>query len=126
MIRWRQGRSLAYGDGAAFWALAEIVKAQAGILEQDSEAVAGDRLAGDDRRRDRRSGQARWVESHLRPLVGLGADEGFGGDRRGEAFAAWRRALEALAESGRWSSSSRTCTGPTTACSTSSTSWSAG
>ncbi len=98
LITWRQGRCLAYGDGAAFWALAEIVKAETGILEQDSEAVAGDKLrttitaAIDD------PGQARWVEAHLRPLVGLGADEGFGGDRRGEAFAAWRRALEALAE----------------------------
>ena len=98
LITWRQGRCLAYGDGAAFWALAEIVKAQTGILEQDSEAVAGEKLrttiadAIDD------PGQARWVEAHLRPLIGLGADEGFGGDRRGEAFAAWRRALEAIAE----------------------------
>ncbi|HXH95800.1 MAG TPA: hypothetical protein VNH40_01200, partial [Gaiellaceae bacterium] len=34
----------------------------------------------------------------LRPLAGLEADAGLGGDRRGEAFAAWRRFLEALAE----------------------------
>ena len=34
---WRQGRSLPYGEGVSFWALAEIVKAQAGILESDSE-----------------------------------------------------------------------------------------
>ena len=40
----------------------------------------------------------RWVESHLRPLVGLETETGLGGDRRGEAFAAWRRFLEALAE----------------------------
>src|SRR4029077_18073139 len=35
LITWRQGRSLPYGDGVTFWALAEIVKAQAGILESD-------------------------------------------------------------------------------------------
>jgi hypothetical protein len=35
-VTWRQGRSLPYGDGGAFWALREIVKAQAGILESDS------------------------------------------------------------------------------------------
>src|SRR5206468_2727728 len=44
------------------------------------------------------AGDARWVESHLRPLVGLETETGLGGDRRGEAFAAWRRFLEALAE----------------------------
>ena len=30
LIVWRQGRSLPYGEGSAFWGLAEIVKAQAG------------------------------------------------------------------------------------------------
>src|SRR4249919_216185 len=36
LITWRQGRCLAYGDGITLWALGEIVKAQAGVLEQDS------------------------------------------------------------------------------------------
>src|SRR5690349_31789 len=41
LVTWRQGRCLAYGDGVAFWALAEVVKAQAGIHDEDSEdAVA--------------------------------------------------------------------------------------
>jgi class 3 adenylate cyclase/tetratricopeptide (TPR) repeat protein len=98
LITWRQGRCLAYGDGVAFWALAEVVKAQAGISEGDTEDEAAEKLravtdgAIDD------AGDARWVESHLRPLVGLEADTGLGGDRRSEAFAAWRRFLEALAE----------------------------
>ena len=98
LIIWRQGRCLAYGDGVAFWALAEVVKAQAGILEQDTETEAADKLraAIDDAFAD--ASDARWVESHLRPLVGLEAETGLGGDRRGEAFAAWRRFLEALAE----------------------------
>jgi class 3 adenylate cyclase len=98
LITWRQGRCLAYGDGVAFWALAEVVKAQAGISERDSEQEAAEKLhsAVEDAFAD--SNDARWVESHLRPLVGLEADTGLGGDRRGEAFAAWRRFLEALAE----------------------------
>ena len=98
LVTWRQGRCLAYGDGVAFWALAEVVKAQAGISERDTEAEAAEKLhsAIEDAFED--SGDARWVESHLRPLVGLEADTGLGGDRRGEAFAAWRRFLEALAE----------------------------
>ena len=98
LITWRQGRCLAYGDGVAFWALAEVVKAQAGILERDTETEAAEKLraAVVDALPD--ANDARWVESHLRPLVGLETEAGLGGDRRGEAFAAWRRFLEALAE----------------------------
>ncbi|MFY9588587.1 MAG: AAA family ATPase [Actinomycetota bacterium] len=87
---WRHGRCLPYGDGVTFWALAEMVKAQAGILEDDDEAETARKLhaAVDDP----------WIESHLRTLVGLpGGAEG-GGDRRDEAFTAWRRFLEGLAE----------------------------
>jgi class 3 adenylate cyclase/predicted ATPase len=90
---WRQGRSLPYGQGVSFWALAEMVKAQAGILETDSDDEAAaklqrtvEQLIDDD---------AEWVLSHLRPLVGL-ASTAPGSQE--EAFAAWRRFWEALAE----------------------------
>ena len=39
-----------------------------------------------------------WVESHLRALVGVAGEAELGGDRRAEAFAAWRRFLEGLAD----------------------------
>ncbi|MBA3401577.1 MAG: AAA family ATPase, partial [Actinobacteria bacterium] len=98
LITWRQGRCLAYGDGVTLWALGEIVKAQAGILEQDApddvaakiSSAIGDVLSG--------TGDEAWVESHLLALVGLAEETELGGDRRSEAFAAWRRFLEALAE----------------------------
>ena len=41
IVTWRQGRCVAYGDGVAFWALAEVVKAQAGILEGEGEDRCG-------------------------------------------------------------------------------------
>ena len=44
LIAWRQGRSLPYGDGVTFWALAEMVKAQAGILETDTPEQAEAKL----------------------------------------------------------------------------------
>src|SRR4029077_18575380 len=44
LTRWRQGRCLPYGEGITFWALGEIVKAEAGILESDSAEVAVDKL----------------------------------------------------------------------------------
>jgi tetratricopeptide (TPR) repeat protein len=95
---WRQGRCLPYGEGVTYWALSEMVKAHAGILETDSadqaqqrlEAVVTEALGGGTDRE--------WVESHLRPLVGLAHGEHVGGDRQAESFAAWRRFLEALAE----------------------------
>jgi class 3 adenylate cyclase len=45
LIFWRQGRSLPYGEGITYWALAEMAKAQAGILDSDSPADADRKLA---------------------------------------------------------------------------------
>jgi class 3 adenylate cyclase/tetratricopeptide (TPR) repeat protein len=95
LINWRQGRSLPYGERVSFWALGEIVKAHAGILESDDAAAADEKLVAmveslveDERERD-------WLARHTRPLVGL---EGAERAEREEAFAAWRRLLEAAAE----------------------------
>ena len=98
LIFWRQGRSLPYGDGVTFWALAEILKAQAGILETDSAEAALEKLRRtvQDLVSDRN--EAEWIESHLRPLVGLEEEPQVGGDRQPEAFGAWRRFFEHLAE----------------------------
>jgi class 3 adenylate cyclase/tetratricopeptide (TPR) repeat protein len=94
LVYWRQGRSPPYGAGISYWALAEMVKAQAGILETDNAREAEKKLTravGDlvDEDTD-------WVRSHLLPLVGQGA-EAVGASRE-EAFAAWRRFFEAMAE----------------------------
>jgi class 3 adenylate cyclase len=98
IVYWRQGRSLPYGEGVAFWALGEMVKAQAGILETDSAEAAEAKLRQTvaDLIPDEESAQ--WIEGHLRPLVGITGDGDQSGDRRDEAFAAWRRFFEALAE----------------------------
>jgi class 3 adenylate cyclase len=95
IISWRQGRSLPYGERASFWALGEIVKAHAGILESDDTAAAEAKLVAmletlgeDERERD-------WLARHTRPLLGLEAE---GQADRDEAFAAWRRLIEAAAE----------------------------
>jgi class 3 adenylate cyclase/tetratricopeptide (TPR) repeat protein len=90
LISWRHGRCLPYGDGVTFWALGEMVKAQAGILEGDDEADAERKL--------REVVADPWVESHLRPLVGLGGGAEAQGDARSEAFTAWRRFFEGLAD----------------------------
>jgi len=95
---WRQGRCLPYGEGIALWALGEIIKAQTGILDTDPAEVAEAKLTravadliGD-------QGESAWVTGHLRALVGVAGPAQVAGDRREEAFGAWRRFLEALAE----------------------------
>jgi class 3 adenylate cyclase/tetratricopeptide (TPR) repeat protein len=98
LIYWRQGRSLPYGEGVTFWALAEIVKAQAGILETDSAEIAQDKLRLAVRDVSADPAEAEWVEAHLRPLVGLEDEARDGEDRLAEAVAAWRRFFEQLAE----------------------------
>ncbi len=41
---WHQGRSLSYGEGVAYWALAEMVRARAGIHEEDEPGAAREKL----------------------------------------------------------------------------------
>ena len=44
-VWWHRGRCLSYGEGVAFWALAEIVRQRLGIAEEDPPEVAADKLA---------------------------------------------------------------------------------
>ena len=91
MTRWRQGRCLPYGEGITFWALGEIVKAEAGILESDSADVAAAKLEAvvppDERDRQ-------WLLQRLAPLVGA---ESTSPAEQQELFTAWRRVIEGLA-----------------------------
>src|SRR5438045_212121 len=96
-ITWRQGRSLPYGDGVTFWALGEMVKAQAGILDSDTAQQAEGKLHATVADLIHDPTDAAWVEEHVRVLAGLEALSGTGVERH-EAVAAWRRFLEALAD----------------------------
>ena len=73
LVTWREGRCLPYGDGISFWALGEIVKAQAGILETDDQATVSSKL---DQALTEPDPQTRtWIKDRLAPLVGLGDDD---------------------------------------------------
>ena len=98
LIQWRQGRCLPYGESITFWALGEIVKAEAGILETDPPEEAQRKLGRSVQRLVQDGDEARWVEGELRALVGLAGD---GRQSAAEsAKAAWRRFLDAAAERG--------------------------
>ena len=96
LITWRQGRCLPYGESVTFWALGEIVKAEAGILESDSSAEAERKLDRVVTSLASDATEARWLQTELRALVGLSGD-GAGSQTAG---AAWRRFLEAVADRG--------------------------
>ncbi len=97
IITWRYGRCLPYGEGVTFWALGEVVKAQAGIHENDSAEAASRKLAAmvDEIVPE---GERRRIDSSLRPLVGLVPEDVALSDRRAELAAGWRMFLEVLAE----------------------------
>ena len=57
LVTWRQGRCLPYGEGVTFWALGEIVKAEAGILETDAPEEAERKLSDAVARARRRGGR---------------------------------------------------------------------
>jgi len=91
LIAWRQGRCLPYGEGITFWALGEIVKAHAGILESDASEVASAKLEAVLPEGAERA----WFRQRLLPLLGI---EATSTAEREELFTAWRRFLELIAE----------------------------
>ncbi|HEX9123790.1 MAG TPA: adenylate/guanylate cyclase domain-containing protein [Actinomycetota bacterium] len=95
IIRWRQGRSLPYGEGVGFWPLSEIVKAEAGILESDPPAEARAKLGASVEALVDDPSERDWMKARLAPLAGLG--EITEAIDRQESFTAWRRYLEAMA-----------------------------
>jgi class 3 adenylate cyclase/tetratricopeptide (TPR) repeat protein len=97
LIHFRLGRSPPYPEGVSFWALGEIVKAQAGMLESDGAAAAAGKLHASVRDLVPITAEASRIEGHLQALIGLGDAEQASSDQRGAAFAAWRHFLEAIA-----------------------------
>ena len=97
-VWWHRGRCLSYGEGVAFWALAEIVRQRLGIAEEDSaEAAVGKLTAGLDRF-VADPGELAYVGTRLGRLLGVA----FPGDTeatlgREELFAGWRLFFERLA-----------------------------
>ena len=91
---WHPGRCLPYGDGIAYWALAEMVRHRLGIPEDappeetESKLRAGlQRWVGD-------PGEREFVSARLGVLLGV-VDAGLG---REELFAGWRLFFERMAE----------------------------
>jgi class 3 adenylate cyclase/tetratricopeptide (TPR) repeat protein len=96
-VVWRLGRCLPYGEGITFWALGQIIKAQAGVLDSDSPKQTSAKLASAVREVIQDESERDWYQAKLDPLVGTGAAEAPVAFERSQSFAAWRRFLEAIA-----------------------------
>jgi hypothetical protein len=100
-VWWHRGRCLSYGEGVAFWALAEIVRQRLAIGEEDpAELAAGKLTAGLDRFVPDRAERA-YIGARLGRLLGVtfAGDSGEPLDRL-ELFAGWRLFFERLAGEG--------------------------
>jgi tetratricopeptide (TPR) repeat protein len=94
-VRWHSGRSPSYGEGVTFWALGEMVRSRAGLLEIDDQATTRDKIAAGVREYVTDESEQRWIESALLALLGAG-DPPPGG--RDALFAAWRTFFERISE----------------------------
>jgi class 3 adenylate cyclase/tetratricopeptide (TPR) repeat protein len=94
-VYWHRGRCLAYGEGVAYWALAEMVRMRAGITEQEGPEVAAGKLRDSLETTFADAEERAWVEQRLAQLLGVAEQESFARD---DLFGAWRLFFERLAE----------------------------
>ena len=92
---WHQGRCLSYGEGVAYWAVAEMVRARAGISEEEDPATARTKLRAvvEEHVSDER--ERRLVEPRLAHLLGL---EQRTATEASDLFAGWRLFFERMAQ----------------------------
>jgi len=92
---WHRGRCLAYGDGVAYWALADMVRMRCRIAEEDDQGNARRKLHDALEEHLPDEGERAFVEPRLAQLLGLAEAES---PDRQDLFAAWRLFFERLAE----------------------------
>jgi class 3 adenylate cyclase/predicted ATPase len=91
---WHHGRCLSYGEGVAYWALAEMVRARAGILEEEDQESARAKLHVTVQAHVPDEREQRLVEPRLAHLLGL--EQRIAPDRA-DLFSGWRLFFERLA-----------------------------
>jgi class 3 adenylate cyclase len=94
-VRWHRGRCLAYGDGVAYWALAEMVRMRARISEEDAPEVALAKLRESLAAVAPSAEERAFLEPRLAHLLGLAVRSA---PDKEDLFSAWRLFLERLAE----------------------------
>jgi|SRR5579862_1766130 len=96
-VWWHRGRCLAYGEGVAYWALAEMVRMRAQILEGEDQGRAREKLAASLTEHVPDADERLWIGPRLANLLGL--EDRVDADRQ-DLFAAWRLFFERLTDKG--------------------------
>ena len=94
-VRWHRGRCLPYGEGVTFWALAEMVRTRAQIVEGEDTASQRAKLHEAVEESIADPEERRFVEPRLAHLLGI---EEHAQWERENLFSAWRLFYERLAE----------------------------
>ena len=94
-VWWHDGRSPAYGEGISFWALGEMIRGRARLLETDDVPTTRARLADTLATHVPDPDERRWIEPALLAL--LGVESGISSD---QLFGAWRTFFERMAVTG--------------------------
>jgi class 3 adenylate cyclase len=92
-VWFHDGRSPAYGEGISFWALGEMVRRRATLLETDDEPTTRAKIAETLATHVPDETERRWIEPALLALLGI--ETSTGGSE--QLFAAWRTFFERLA-----------------------------
>jgi class 3 adenylate cyclase len=95
LVYWHGGRSPSYGEGISYWALAEMVRARAGIAESDEPDTARERIRRMLSEFVPSEEDQRWIEPRVMGLLGL---DDLPTESRDELFAAWRTLFERIAD----------------------------
>ncbi|HYC07900.1 MAG TPA: adenylate/guanylate cyclase domain-containing protein, partial [Candidatus Binatia bacterium] len=91
-VWWHEGRSPAYGDGITFWALGQMIRRRAGLLESDDEAATRAKIAATVAEHVPDRTEAAWIGPALLALLGI--ESGLAPE---QLFGAWRAFFERLA-----------------------------
>jgi class 3 adenylate cyclase/tetratricopeptide (TPR) repeat protein len=94
-VWWHRGRCLAYGEGVAYWALAEMVRMRARISDEEPPETALAKLRAAIEEHVPDAEERTWLEPRLAHLLGLGERTA---PDRDELFSAWRLFFERLAD----------------------------
>ncbi|MBI3748497.1 MAG: AAA family ATPase [Chloroflexi bacterium] len=96
-VWWHDGRSPAYGEGVTFWALGEMIRSRAGLLDTDDVETTRAKVAAMVAEHVPDEAERVWIEPAMLALLGAGEAPAGGRD---ELFRAWRTFFERLSATG--------------------------